>query len=68
MKRTPYKPGDVVPHPERTAVCDVGQWDMMAQVWTSRAAMARTIRMQQQREHKPGDWRALVRLTDGEGY
>ena len=60
---TEYKPG----HPERTARRNQG-WDVIFQTWTNRAAMARTIRMQQQREHRPTDWRACVPLTDGEGY
>ncbi len=42
--------------------------DTIFQVWPSRAAMARSIRMQQSRASHPSDWRPLVKLTDGEGY
>jgi len=59
-------------HPDRTArkraspgVLDL---DVTFQVWPSRKAMARSIRMQQQREWRPDDWRAVVPLKDGEGY
>lgn len=57
-------------HPERTAQrAHTGlDFDVTFQVWPSRAAMARSIRMQQQREARSTDWRACVRLTDGEGY
>jgi hypothetical protein len=50
-------------------VRDVLGFDMEYQVWPSRAAMAKTIRMQEQGpswENKP--WRACQPLTPGEGY
>jgi len=56
--------------PERTARKNgLGlNFDVTYKVWTSRAAMAKTIRMQQKREPRQDDWRACVALTDGEGY
>lgn len=63
-----YKPK----HPDRTARRAVRggplQFDVEFQEWTNRAAMARSIRMQEQRESRQDDWRAVVKLTDGEGY
>jgi hypothetical protein len=58
------------PSPERTAVRNGSGIfsDNVYQVWSNRASMARSIRMQQRREHRSGDWRALVALTDTEGY
>lgn len=59
-------------HPEqdRTAVrSGYGVFaDSQYQVWPSRKAMAKSVRMQQQRERRPQDWRPLVELSDGEGY
>lgn len=43
-------------------------WDVTFQTWPNRASMAKSIRMQQQREYRNDDWRALVPLTDIEGY
>lgn len=54
-------------HPERTAR-KAAEWDVTFQVWTSRAAMARSIRMQEKGEPRPDHWRAVVALSDGEGY
>lgn len=54
-------------HPERTAKKTFG-WDIMFQVWPNRASMARSIRMQEKREHRMDDWKAVVKLSDGEGY
>ena len=42
--------------------------DVRFQVWPSRGAMARSIRMQQSRAPRSDDWRPLIPLTDGEGY
>lgn len=58
------------PHPDRTAVKNLpGTFgDLRYQVWPSRASMAKTIRTQQKREYRSGDWKALVPLTDGEGH
>lgn len=55
------------PAPERTAV-KVSGWDYHYQVWPNRESMARSIRMQQKREYRQGDWNPLVKLSDGEGY
>jgi hypothetical protein len=58
-------------HPERTGRRNAGHglnFDVIYKVWPSRAALARTIRMQQKRETRPLDWRACVKLSDGEGY
>lgn len=46
----------------------VYNWEYTLKRWPSRSALARTVRMQEKRERKPGDWRAVVPLTDGEGY
>jgi len=58
-------------HPERTARRNASRapmdFDVAFQVWPSRGAMARSIRMQQRRETRT-DWRACVALRDGEGY
>ena len=57
--------------PERTARREASghlNFDVIFQVWPNRASMARTIRMQQRRESRPDDWRACVKLSDGEGY
>jgi hypothetical protein len=57
-------------HPERTArrAHSGLDFDVTFQVWPNRKAMAKSIRMQQAREPHPSDWRAVVPLTDGEGY
>jgi hypothetical protein len=55
------------PAPERTAMQPLG-WDYRYQVWPNRESMARSIRMQQKREPRQKDWKALVKLSDGEGY
>mgnify|MGYP001577335467 CR=1 FL=1 len=63
--------GELVhPAPERTGVRTLPGifGDLEFQVWPNRKALARSIRMQQRRESRPGDWHAVVRLTDGEGY
>ena len=54
-------------HPDRTAwrSTESGRY---FQVWSNRKAMAKSIRMQQQRAPHYRDWHALVELTDGEGY
>lgn len=61
-----YKPD----HPERTARKAGLGYDgqITFQTWPNRAAMARSIRMQQRRAPRPDDWRAVVPLTDGEGF
>ena len=41
--------------------------DDTAQTWTNRKAMAVTIRIQE-RSAPSSKWRAVVKLTDGEGY
>ena len=62
--------GYVHPHPERTAYrAGAGVFaDNTYQVWPNRSSMARSVRMQQERERRTGDWTPLVKLTDGEGY
>jgi len=56
--------------PERTAYkMGYGVFaDYIFQVWPNRAAMARSIRMQQKRASNVNDWRPVVKLSDGEGY
>lgn len=63
---TEHKPD----HPERTArKSGTGMnFDVTFQVWPSRVAMARSIRMQQKGAPHPTHWRACVKLADGEGY
>ena len=60
-------------HPERTASRSLpGVFgEVQFQVWPNRASMARSIRMQQGRGTPTsgfGDWHAMVKLSDGEGY
>ena len=57
-------------HPERTArKSGTGlNFDVTFQVWPNRQSMARTIRMQQTRENRADDWRAVVALRETEGY
>lgn len=60
---------DAIPAPERerSAYKAVG-WDFTIQTWPSRAAMARSIRMQQRGAHRPDHWKAAVALGETEGY
>lgn len=62
---------DYVPaHPERTAkrsLPGIGT-ETVFKEWPARRSMARTIRMQQQREARSDDWQPCVRLGDTEGY
>ncbi len=56
---------------ERTARRAAGgflNFDVIFQVWPSRAAMARSIRMQEARAPNQMDWRACVKLGLSEGY
>ncbi len=58
-------------HPERTASKNASgfmNFDRIFQVWPNRASLAKTIRMQQQREHRADDWSPAVKLGDTEGY
>lgn len=43
-------------------------FDVEFKVFSSRAAMAKTIRMQQRRAPHARDWRPCVVLSDGEGF
>ena len=67
-----FAAGATYPHPapDRTARKNHGglDFDQTYQVWPSRAAMARSVRMQEKRERHFDDWRPLIPLTDGEGY
>ena len=57
-------------HPERTAY-KVGYGafaDYVFQVFPNRQSMAKCIRMQEKREHKQSDWKAVIALSAGEGY
>ena len=58
------------PAPERTAKrSGVGIFsDDTFQVWPNRESMARSIRMQERSADNRFRWRALVPLSDGEGY
>ena len=57
-------------HAERTAKRNASgsSFDVIFQVWPNRQSMAKSIRMQQKREHRQTDWRACVPLSDGEGF
>ena len=56
-------------HPERTAKHGLRNWDVCYQVWSSRKAMAKSIRMQEKREYRQfEDWSACVPLTTTEGF
>ncbi len=49
-------------HPERTARRNcrgVLNFDVMYQVWPNRAAMLKTISLQDKRESRPDDWRPV---------
>lgn len=73
MKRYRLSFADSIKHqpeqPERTARKSGTGMDMDVyfQVWSSRAAMAKSIRMQQRGASSPTHWRAIVALSDGEG-
>lgn len=62
--------GYVHPHPERTAKkSGNGVFsDDIFQIWPNRASMAKSIRMQQSGPPRHDHWRALVPLTDTEGF
>jgi len=56
---------------ERTAKRNAGtgfDFDVVFQVWTNRAAMAKTIRMQEQAPPDHYNWTACVALTGNECY
>lgn len=55
-------------NPERTAKRDLQSWDVEFQVWPNRASLAKSIRMQQKRECRSGDWRPCIPLSAGEGF
>ena len=57
-------------HPERTAYkSGYGMFpDIIFQVFPNRQSMAKCIRLQQKREYRQNDWKAVVKLSDGEGY
>lgn len=56
-------------HPERTARrSGTGMdFDVTFQVWPNRPSMAKTIRLQEQREHRHTDWSPCVKLSPSEG-
>ncbi|MFA5380004.1 MAG: hypothetical protein WC455_29860 [Dehalococcoidia bacterium] len=54
-------------HPERTAKRSCG-WDVMFQVWPNRPSMVRSIRMQEKREYRQDNWKAVVEPRETEGY
>ena len=55
---------------QRAASKSTGQFgeNITIQVWPHRIAMAKSIRMQQQGPSRSGNWHALAKLTDGEGF
>jgi hypothetical protein len=61
----------VLKSPERTAYrpYTAGFSDKYTfQEWPNRPSMARSIRMQESREHKPTDWKPVIKLEPTEGY
>lgn len=69
MKKYSLTFADAITHkpanPERTArrsssagIHSASFGNVSFQVWTSRAAMLKTIEMQERRESRPDDWRA----------
>jgi hypothetical protein len=56
-------------HPERTARRSATglNFDITFQIWTNRAAMARSIRMQE-RGAPVADWKPIIPLRETEGY
>lgn len=57
------------PNRDRMAVRSVSNsHDVAIGTWSNRSAMAQSIRMQEQRASKPTDWKAIVPLTDLEGF
>jgi hypothetical protein len=57
-------------YPERTAVKQgYGMFpDYIFQVFPNRESMAKCIRMQEKRAPTQHDWKAVIKLSDGEGY
>jgi hypothetical protein len=57
-------------YPDRTAYkSERGIFgDIRFQVWSNREAMARSIRMQERGPWKAGNWKAIVPLTDTDGF
>lgn len=55
---------------QRSATRSTGYFgeNVMIQVWPHRKAMAKSIRMQQSGPPRSGNWSAIVKLTDGEGF
>ena len=53
---------------ERTAIRGTSGHGVTFDTWSTRQAMAKAIRKQQQRVPHYTDWKALVPLKDGEGY
>jgi len=65
--------GHTPKHPERTARRNAGgdgsmNFDIIYREWPNRASMARSIRMQEQRERHSTDWYAVMPISPGEGY
>ena len=46
-----------ISHPDRTAYRDLPSWDYQVREWPSAGALKETLRQQEQREARPGDWR-----------
>jgi hypothetical protein len=58
-------------NPERTAYKNSTgflNFDVVFKVWPNRASLAKTIRMQEKREFRRDDWKAVVPLGQSEGY
>ncbi len=71
MGRLPEALAALTPEQRQCAATKAGRGvfdDYTIQIWTNRPAMARSIRMQEKRAGRADDWRAVVKLTDGEGF
>lgn len=75
MRRYTLSFADSVKHtpafPERTAKRNAGtgmNFDVVFQVWTNRAAMAKSIRIQEQGPPDHYNWTACVKLNNTEGF
>ena len=57
-------------HPDRTAsrALPGAFGDVEFKTWPARTSMARSVRMQERREPRNGDWCPCVKLADGEGF
>jgi hypothetical protein len=58
---------DRLKHPERTAMKTIGNQYLFSE-WPNRESLAKTVRLQQQRGTRSGDWRPVIALSTEEGF